>query len=82
MRAPTAGLAVPRSTPQPVVCGQLPSSHSPRMGIAAAASLTTAASRVNSSTHSRLNAAVHATCTAPITTAHPNTVTPANKKED
>ncbi len=36
MLAPMVGRALPRSTPQPVVCGQLPSSQRPTMGMAIA----------------------------------------------
>lgn len=37
MLAPKVGLALPLRTPQPVVCGQFPSSQSPATGITIAA---------------------------------------------
>ncbi len=36
MLAPMVGRALPRNTPQPVVCGQFPSSHKPTIGMAMA----------------------------------------------
>ncbi|KAK3015786.1 hypothetical protein RJ639_005441 [Escallonia herrerae] len=45
MLAPRAGLALPLKTPQPVVCGQFPSSHRPTTGIATAVN-----KRISSST--------------------------------
>ncbi|CAA7391859.1 unnamed protein product [Spirodela intermedia] len=51
MFAPARGLALPRSTPQPVVCGQLPSSQRPMIGSTAAVSPMMLGSAVNMAAH-------------------------------
>ncbi|BAT17580.1 Os12g0552575 [Oryza sativa Japonica Group] len=59
MAAPTAGLALPRSTPQPVVCGQLASSHNPITGSTLVVSDCIVGSVVNTWTHSPRPNVVH-----------------------
>ncbi|KAI4340862.1 hypothetical protein MLD38_025660 [Melastoma candidum] len=71
MFAPTLGLAVPLSTPHPVVCGQFPSSHSPSMGRTAAVILCISSSPVNSPAHPSLTATANPSASTPTATLHP-----------
>nr|GMD74624.1 factor of DNA methylation 4-like [Ipomoea batatas]GMD78103.1 factor of DNA methylation 4-like [Ipomoea batatas]GMD78105.1 factor of DNA methylation 4-like [Ipomoea batatas] len=70
MRAPTAGLAVPRRIPQPVVCGQLRSSHKPIIGRTDATRALSISSLVKRPAHFSLKITVHMTFMNPITYAH------------
>ncbi|BAS90576.1 Os04g0571450 [Oryza sativa Japonica Group] len=65
MLAASLGRALPRSTPHPVVCGQLPSSHKPRMGSTDAVSATMAGSAVNMLAHTLRTRNANAEAKAP-----------------
>lgn len=78
MRAPTAGLAVPRSIPQPVVWGQFPSSQSPIIGITDATRAFNISSLVNSPAHLSRNIDVQQTWIIPIKKAQTNATIAAN----
>ncbi|CAA7387749.1 unnamed protein product [Spirodela intermedia] len=77
MLAPTLGRALPRRTPQPVVWGQLPSSHSPAMGSAAAVSSRISSSAVKSRPHRCRTAMVKPMARRPITAEQPRDTTAA-----
>nr|CAB3468187.1 unnamed protein product [Digitaria exilis] len=68
-RAARVGLALPRSTPHPTVCGQLPSSQSPTMGSAAHVSRRISASDVNILPHAWRTPAANAMAPSPIPAA-------------
>nr|BAJ93518.1 predicted protein [Hordeum vulgare subsp. vulgare] len=65
MLAASFGRALPRSTPHPVVCGQLPSSHRPRIGSTDAVSAMIAGSAVNMLAHTSRTRNANAEAKAP-----------------
>lgn len=69
MFAPVEGRALPLSTPQPVVCGQLPSSQSPTIGMAIAVRDKIVWSDVNNHPHTWRMVVVKVMAKMPTTTA-------------
>ncbi|WRX17417.1 hypothetical protein QQP08_009904 [Theobroma cacao] len=67
MFAPDFGLAVPRKTPQPVVCGQFPSSQSPSIGKTIDVKAMISGSSVNMVAHFFLTSIAKANAESPMT---------------